>query len=294
MKQSPSFPKYAKDWLTGEGTRLMTPEQRGAFDWLLCHAWLSDPPCTLPDDDAALAKLSDLGRRWKTVGGAIRSQFIPHSPGRVVNRKLLAVWNEYQEFRERQSRSGKRGNDSRWQNDRTAIENGSPNDRSAIAKSSPPLPLPLPLPEEQKHVCICVCECEVPSDEKCGPKLLSSSQMPVHAVAASLRTHTFGCSLPDPSRIAAWIRDFGLDLIRETIHDLGPPGTLDNKPPNFLHKILKNRKENPNERPSNRTQRRSTQGRVIGSPTARRNPFADHRPSVEVGVDNDGKKRTTN
>lgn len=312
MKQSPSFPKYAKDWLTGEGTRLMTPEQRGAFDWLLCHAWLSDPPCTLPDDDAALAKLSDLGRRWKTVGGAIRAQFIPHSPGRIVNRKLLVVWNEYQEFRDRQSRSGKRGNESRWQSDRSAIEYESPNDRtaipeesqndrSAIAKSSLPLPLPLPLPEEEKNQipCECLCACSGATDgaNQCGFKHLTASQAPIHSVLVALRQHTEHFQPLAPGRVAAWLRDYGEELLLETIHDVGVG--LDGKNGSYLQKILRNRKEHPNERPANRTQRRSAHGKVIQGARGRRNPFAGHKPDIEVGGDGDeaqvdegGQKRT--
>jgi uncharacterized protein YdaU (DUF1376 family) len=129
---APYFPKYAKDWLTGEGTRLMTPEQRGAFDWLLCHAWLSEPPCTLPDDEDALAKLSDLGRRWKTVGAAIRAQFqaFPTLPGRIYNPKQFAIFKEMEEHREKRSQAGRKGNALRWDSD-------SQIDRNAIAKVSP-------------------------------------------------------------------------------------------------------------------------------------------------------------
>jgi len=135
----PYFPKYAKDWLTGEGTRLMTPEQRGAFDWLLCHAWLSNPPCTLPDDDDALAKLSDLGARWKRVGAAIRAQFqaFPEDSNRIYNKKQLSLWEELNEHRERRSQAGRKGNAKRWssesQRDRIAIAKGSPSSSSSLS-----------------------------------------------------------------------------------------------------------------------------------------------------------------
>lgn len=134
MSHAPYFPKYAKDWLTGEGTRLMTPEQRGAFDWLLCHAWLSDPPCTLPDDDAALARLSDLGRRWKTVGAEVRAQFqpFPTLSGRIYNPKQLEIWKEMQEHRNKRSAAGRKGNELRWGAESLF-------DRNAIAKLSPPI-----------------------------------------------------------------------------------------------------------------------------------------------------------
>lgn len=111
MKQAPSFPKYAKDWLTGQATRLMTNEQRGAFDWLLCHAWLSDPPCSLPDDDAALAKLSEMGKRWKTEGRAVRDQFeaYPDHPSLIRNPKQFEIYTDMIELRERRSVTGSKG-----------------------------------------------------------------------------------------------------------------------------------------------------------------------------------------
>ena len=160
MVQAPYFPKYAKDWLTGEGTRLMTPEQRGAFDWLLCHAWLSTPPCTLPDDDASLARLSELGNRWKRVGALIRAQFLPYpdDSGRIYNRKQFEIWYEMESHRVRRSQAGRKGNAARWSSDshsdRIAIAKPSPSSSSAFASSnleessSPATPPLLELPAD--------------------------------------------------------------------------------------------------------------------------------------------------
>jgi uncharacterized protein YdaU (DUF1376 family) len=165
---APYFPKYAKDWLTGEGTRLMTPEQRGAFDWLLCHAWLSTPPCTLPDDDEALAKLSELGRRWKTAGEAVRSQFkqFPAMPGRIYNPKQFEIWKEMEEHRLRRSRAGKKGNAMRWDSeslfDRNAIANGSPSLPLAFASPETGNSQSESLPEEERPAAFAFCWNEYP------------------------------------------------------------------------------------------------------------------------------------
>lgn len=103
------FPFYPKDWLAGDATALMTPEQEGAFIRLLAIAWLNDPPCTLPDDDAYLAQRSRLGRRWARVGQLVRSQFQPDGEGRLRNAKLYAVWQEQMAKHERRVQAGSRG-----------------------------------------------------------------------------------------------------------------------------------------------------------------------------------------
>lgn len=110
MTDAPYFSFWAKDWLTGEGTRLMTPEQKGAFIDLLSHAWLStSEPCTLPGDDASLARLSGLGRRWLKVGAPVLAEFEPTGSGRLRNDKLFRVWTEMEERHERRVQAGTRG-----------------------------------------------------------------------------------------------------------------------------------------------------------------------------------------
>ncbi len=107
--QLPYFPLYASDWLTGQGTTRMTPEQRGGFIDLLCHAWNAKPPCTLPDDESVLAKLSGLGHRWRKVGGLIRAQFVPAGEGLLMNPKQMTVFQEVCSFRENRVESGRLG-----------------------------------------------------------------------------------------------------------------------------------------------------------------------------------------
>lgn len=106
------FPMLVSDWLSGEATTTMTPEQEGAFLRLLCHAWQSrDVPCSLPDDDLALAELSRLRGRWKKVGPLIKAQFRPlsGSPGRLRNRKQWAVYEVALEKHEKRVRAGGEG-----------------------------------------------------------------------------------------------------------------------------------------------------------------------------------------
>ena len=106
------FPLMAGDWLSGEAVSLMTPEQEGAFVHLLCLAWLSkETPCSLPNDDKALADLSRLRRKWKTAGVLVKAQFSPveGNPSRLRNAKLWAVYEESQQRHGRRVDAGRQG-----------------------------------------------------------------------------------------------------------------------------------------------------------------------------------------
>jgi uncharacterized protein YdaU (DUF1376 family) len=104
------FSFYAKDWLTG--TAAMSAEAKGAFVDLLAHAWLAQPSCVLPSDDATLARLSGLGRRWKANAAAIRAQFVVVDGG-LRNAKLYAVYLESVEKHENRVRAGAAGGRAR-------------------------------------------------------------------------------------------------------------------------------------------------------------------------------------
>lgn len=92
--QLPYFPKYAKDFLTSEAVVRMTAAQVGAYELLLCHSWVNDPPCTLPDDPKYLAVISKLGAAWEEEGKLVREQFEPSEehPGRIHHPRLLREW----------------------------------------------------------------------------------------------------------------------------------------------------------------------------------------------------------
>lgn len=90
------FPVFVADWLTSDEITLMLPEQEGAFFRLLLRAWgkgVAEP--SIPSDDASLATLSRLGKRWGKLGPLIREQFEERN-GRLYNAKLSEVWNEQQ------------------------------------------------------------------------------------------------------------------------------------------------------------------------------------------------------
>lgn len=109
MIELPWFPLYARDWLAGEGTSMMLPEQEGAFMRLLCVAWGdgSVEP-SVPDDNGALAQISRLTTRWKRLGPLVRAQFTERN-GRLYNDKLSGIWNEQVERSQRLAENGRKG-----------------------------------------------------------------------------------------------------------------------------------------------------------------------------------------
>jgi hypothetical protein len=75
----------------------MTAQQEGAFIRLLCRQWTSSElPCSLPNDDVALAKLSRMGDSWAVDGKFVKDQFeeVKGDPTRIRNPKLWAVYRE--------------------------------------------------------------------------------------------------------------------------------------------------------------------------------------------------------
>jgi uncharacterized protein YdaU (DUF1376 family) len=137
----PAFQLYARDWLTR--TALLTPEQKGALVELKAHAWLAvaygKPPCSLPNDDATLARLSGLGSKWRKIGGPVREMF-RQDGDLLVDDELLAYRAEIEQHHAKRSTAGRIGNEKRWGGSQRESPSDSPGDpnasRGAIANES--------------------------------------------------------------------------------------------------------------------------------------------------------------
>lgn len=136
----PSFLFYPRDFMSSLSVAAMCPEARGGYVFLLCHAWLSDRPGWLPDDDEILAGLSGLGERWQTHRSAIARAWRIRK-GWWVQQRMVEERHAQIRQRLKKSRSGQKGNEVRWHQgdtshrDRKPIAEGIANDRFAFASA---------------------------------------------------------------------------------------------------------------------------------------------------------------
>lgn len=86
----PAFLFYPRDLLTSRTVLAMSPAGRGAYLFLLCHAWLSDDPGTLPDDRSVLAALAGVSpQEWRMIENEVLEAF-QHTDHGYVQPRLRA------------------------------------------------------------------------------------------------------------------------------------------------------------------------------------------------------------
>ena len=111
--RAPSFQFYPRDFISSSAVARMTPEERGGYIMLLCHAWDSDTPGILPDDDAALADFSRLGSRWKKCRQGIARAFTVDA-GIWRQERMVAEREEQKARFEQAVQAGLKGARKRW------------------------------------------------------------------------------------------------------------------------------------------------------------------------------------
>lgn len=109
----PYFQFYPRDFLSSRAVAAMHPTARGGYVHLLCHAWLSDRPGWLPDDEKLLAALSGLGERWSDHRDSIARAWRIRK-GWWVQIKLVESHRAYAKHKNSQSARGKAGAVARW------------------------------------------------------------------------------------------------------------------------------------------------------------------------------------
>ncbi len=115
----PSMPVMVRDFASSTSAAVMSNEQFGAYWRLLLCAWISDPPCTLPNDDTQLAAIARMStRRWRSAGALVKTKFQPviDDGRRLRNAKQ---WDQYQRARatrETNRSRGRAGARAKWDN----------------------------------------------------------------------------------------------------------------------------------------------------------------------------------
>ena len=107
MKDTPWFKFFPQDWFGSARVSVMTLEQQGAYVRLLCHCWNSGD-CSIPDDDAKLARLSGLESKWRASAETLKECFHAHpiKVGFITNPKMWELWQDRENRREASSRGG--------------------------------------------------------------------------------------------------------------------------------------------------------------------------------------------
>jgi hypothetical protein len=117
-QKPPAFQFYPRNWLTSRTVAQMSRGDQADFMHLLCHAWLSEIPGSLPYPSEAAAKIVG----WKASKLRHFLRQFPTTFVRKTSHGLDAFWNEvllnqYDEmlaFTESKRFAGIKGNAVRW------------------------------------------------------------------------------------------------------------------------------------------------------------------------------------
>lgn len=105
MNKPPAFQFYVDDYLGG--TRTMNLQQKGAYVDLLCLQW-SQGAVSEDDFDCVFENLDEKAR------AKVKSKFCAGPDGLYRNKRMEDVRSELLEFREKMSKAGAKGAESRW------------------------------------------------------------------------------------------------------------------------------------------------------------------------------------
>lgn len=124
--RAPSFQFYPRDFVSSSAVTRMTPEERGGYVMLLCHAWDTDEPGVLPDDDSALSALSGLGKRWAKCRPAIARAFTVEG-GQWKQERMIAEREAQAERFRKASEAGAKASAKRWGDGMRSASESHPN-----------------------------------------------------------------------------------------------------------------------------------------------------------------------
>lgn len=99
----------------------MTTEEVGAYFLLLCKAWKSNPPCSLPNDDTTLAKYARLtSRKWSAARRAVLAPWKIADDGRLYQKRLVESRTHAAQQIEKKRLAGQKGGFAKSQKSSTA------------------------------------------------------------------------------------------------------------------------------------------------------------------------------
>lgn len=90
----PFFQLYPADFLASGKVAAMTNAEVGAYFLLMCQAWMSDPPCSVPDSDPVLARWARMPlQEWLDARPAVLSAWELRE-GRWFQPRMESEWGK--------------------------------------------------------------------------------------------------------------------------------------------------------------------------------------------------------
>jgi uncharacterized protein YdaU (DUF1376 family) len=132
-ERSPAFQFYPREFVGDLDVAALTLEEVGFYTLLLCYAWLKDG---LPADMPRLARAlrvapSKFDKLWVVIG-----EKFPVAPdGRLRNERQEEEREKQRRHREERSLSGRKGNEKRYGEARSAVAQRAPSDKNDLAKA---------------------------------------------------------------------------------------------------------------------------------------------------------------
>lgn len=136
MAEFPALPLWTDAYLAD--TRHLSAEQHGAYLLLLMEAWRR-PSCSLPDDDALLARLSGLGGRWDANRDAVMAFWTRDGRRKEWTQKRLVQEREYVASKSRSQRDNAA---KRWKGKKKDNAMAMPIAMSNACQTDAPTPTP--------------------------------------------------------------------------------------------------------------------------------------------------------
>ena len=142
------FPFYPRDWLAD--TRKLSAVEARAYIDLLCHMWL-EPDCTLPNDDAQLARMASVPiYKWRKIRVRLLDGFLQVESQKKLSQKRLKI---------ERSKSEKFAHDQRSRRLKTN-KTARPSVNPGVTGEEPARATPYPYTEDSKNEGVRESECK--------------------------------------------------------------------------------------------------------------------------------------
>lgn len=116
------FPFYPRDFASDGNVEAMHTLAVGAYILLLCKAWHENPPASIPNDDAVLARWARLTpEEWSKVRDSVLAAWTTSEDGRLIQPRLLAEYEDAVLHSTRRSDAGRTNVRQRWEKDTNGI-----------------------------------------------------------------------------------------------------------------------------------------------------------------------------